>query len=130
MRMNRKVTHSIHKKELLLKYQEQKQRERQFQEDALKEANRLAKVLVDEFGIEKVYLVGPLTYGKFREGMELELALEGIPEGAYAKALGHMKQTTVFDVALLDLRQTDSWTTRSVKNNGKLLHRKANIKKI
>ena len=85
------------------------------------EAKRLAKILVDEFGVAKVFLVGPLTYGKFSEGMQLELALEGIPGETYAKAFGHLKQISTFGVELIDLQQADSWTKRSMKEKGKML---------
>jgi len=122
--MNIKVSHAIHKKELLLHYQEQQQKERQFQETALQEAQRLALMLVEHFGIERVYLVGPLAYEKFSAGMKLELALEGIPAGAYASALGHLKQNSTFEVDLIDLRQADPWTKRALKEKGKLLAKK------
>ncbi len=122
--MNTKVAHGIHQKDMLLKHQEQKQKARQIQDNALKEAKRLAKMLTDEFGVEKVYLVGPLTYAEFKEGMNLELALEGIPEGSYAKALGQLKQSSAFGVELIDIQQTDSWTRRSIAEKGKILARK------
>lgn len=123
-RMNVKVSHAIHKKELLLQYQEQKQKERQFQESALQEAQRLALMLVEQFGIERVYLVGPLAYNKFNAGMKLELALEGIPAGAYASALGHLKQHSTFELDLIDLQQADTWTKRSLREKGRLLAKK------
>lgn len=122
--MNPKISHAIHKKELLLHYQEQQQKERQFQETALHEAQRLALVLVEQFGIERVYLVGPLAYEKFSAGMKLELALEGIPAGAYASAFGHLKQNSTFELDLIDLHHADSWTKRALKEKGKLLAKK------
>ena len=121
--MNTKVSHSIHKKDMLLKHQEQKKKTQQLQDKTFKEAKRVAKVLVDEFGIEKVFLVGPLTYGEFKEGMKLELVLEGIPEGAYARALGHLKKLSTFSVELIDIQQADSWTKRSIAKKGKVLAR-------
>lgn len=122
--MNIKISHAIHKKELLLQYQEQQQKERQFQEAALHEAQRLAIILAEQFGIERVYLVGPLAYEQFSAGMKLELALEGIPAGAYASALGHLKQNSIFEVDLIDLQQADTWTKRALREKGKLLAKK------
>ncbi|GAK54979.1 DNA polymerase, beta domain protein region [Candidatus Vecturithrix granuli] len=122
--MNIKVSHAIHKKELLLQYQEQKQKERQLQETALQEAQRLALMLVEQFGIERVYLVGPLAYNKFTAGMKLELALEGIPTGTYASALGYLKQSSTFELDLIDLQQADTWTKLALKEKGKLLAKK------
>ena len=119
--MHPKVSHNLYKKDMLLKHQEQQQKTRQLQENALCEAKRLAKILLEEFGIERVYLTGPLTYGKFQEDMPLELALEGIPENIYAKALSHLKQISSFGIELIDLQQADSWTKRSLKEKGKIL---------
>lgn len=119
--MNTKIAHGIHKKDLLLKYLEQKKKAQQIQDNALDEAKRLAKILVEEFGVEKVFLVGPLTYGEFREGMTLELALEGIREGTYAKALAYLKHNSTFSVELIDFQQADSWTKRSIAEKGKVL---------
>ncbi len=122
--MNTKISYGIHKKDLLLKHQENKQQKKQFQEKALQEAQRIAEILVVDFNIGKVFLVGPLTYGELCEGMNLELALDGIPQGAYAKALAHVKQSSSFGVELIDLQQADSWTKRSMAKHKKLLAKK------
>ena len=122
--MNIKVAHGLHKKDLLLKYQEHKQRERELQQEAFHEAQRLATMLVEEFAIDRVYLVGPLTYSKFSPGMKLELALEGIPAGMYPKASAYLKHSSTFEVDLIDLHQADAWTKRSVQDKGKLLAKK------
>ncbi len=122
--MNTKVTHSIHKKNLLLRYQEQKQKQQHLQDSAFAEAKRLAQVLVEEFGVETVYLFGPLTYGEFREGMNLDLAIEGISPGTFASALGYLKQISKFGVELTAIHQADSWTKRSILEKGKVLAKK------
>ncbi len=122
--MNTKISHGVHKKELLLKNLEHKQKIRQIQEAALKEAKRLAKILVDEFGVEEVLLVGPLTYDQFTAGMSLELALDGISKDVYAKAFAHLRNVSTYGVELIDMQHTDSWTKRSIKEKGRLLAKK------
>lgn len=119
--MNPKIPHSIHKKDLLLKYQEQKQKQQQLQDNALDEATRLARILVEEFGVKAVYLFGPLSYGAFREGLNIDLAVEGVSSDTFARALGHLKQISTFGVELTDIYQTDGWTKRSIVQKGKLL---------
>jgi len=123
--MNPKVIHSIHKKDLLLQYQKQKQKQRQLQDNALDEAKKLARVLVEEFGVETVYLFGPLMYGEFREGMKIDLAVAGVPSGTFASALGHIKQISEFGVELTDIHQADGWTKRSILQKCKLLAKKS-----
>jgi hypothetical protein len=124
--MNTKIAHSIHKKDLFLHYQEQKQKQQELQDKAFAEAKRLAQVLVEEFGVEAVYLFGPLTYGEFKKGMNIDLGAEGISPGTFASALGHLKQMTEFGVELTDTHQADSWTKRSLWKKGKLLAKKEN----
>jgi hypothetical protein len=119
--MHPKVSHSLYKKEMLLKHQEQQTRVRCLQERAMDEAKTLSRILVHEFHITRVFLTGPLTYGKFQKGMSLELALEEVPEGTYGKALGHLKRISTFDIELIDLQVADSWTKRSIRETGKLL---------
>ena len=125
--MHPKVSHNLYKKDMLLKHQEEQQRVRQLQEKAMNEAQKLSRILIDEFGVERVFLAGPLIYGKFREGMSLELAVEAIPNGLYGSALGHLKRISLFGVELIDLRTTDSWTKRSIETKGKLLAEKEGI---
>jgi predicted nucleotidyltransferase len=122
--MNPKVAHSLHKKDLLLKYQEQKQKQRQLQDKAFAEAKKLAQVLVEEFEVEIVYLFGPLTYGEFKAGVNIDLAVEGISSETFASALGHLKQLSEFGVELTDIQQTDGWTKRSILQKGKVLARR------
>jgi predicted nucleotidyltransferase len=122
--MHTKITHGIYKKDLLLKHQEQKRKQRELQDNALNEARRLAQVLVEEFGVERVYLFGPLTYGEFKQGMSIDLAVEGIPPEIFAGALGRLKQISAFGVELTDVHHTDSWTKRSILEKGKCLAQK------
>jgi predicted nucleotidyltransferase len=119
--MNSKIPHSLHKKDLLLHYQKQKQKQQQLQDNALAEAKRLARILVEEFEVEAVYLFGPLSYEEFREGMNIDLAVEGVSSDTFASALGHLKQISTFGVELTDIHQADGWTKRSIVQKGKLL---------
>jgi hypothetical protein len=110
--MNTKIHHSLHKKDLLLKYQQQQQQKRAQQDAALAEARRLALILVEDYGAHKVYLIGPLRYGEFREGMPLELAVDGLSPTTLATALGHLKQESLYPVEIIDIAQADAWTRR------------------
>jgi hypothetical protein len=119
--MHPRVSYRFHKRDLLLKHQEQRRKFRQLQEDALQEAKRLAALLIEEFGVEIIYLIGPLSYDQHQDGMPLELALEDIPDGVYAKALAELKQNSSYDIALIDMKQADSWTKRAIREKGRVL---------
>ena len=119
--MHAKISHSIHKKDLLLKHQEQQEETRQRQAAAMQEARRLAEILCAEFGVSIVYLIGPLTYNEYQDGMTLELAVAGIPAGAFGNALAHLKHISPFPVDVIDLSQADCWTRKSAAEKGKML---------
>ena len=116
--MHAKISHSLHKKDLLLKYQEQKQQKQALQDRALDAARRVAGVLVEEYRAGTVYVFGPLNYGEFREGLAIELAVDGMPLEMFAGALAFVKQEEAFAFELVALGQVDAWTRRSIVEKG------------
>jgi predicted nucleotidyltransferase len=122
--MNTKIAHGFHKKDLLPNYQEQKRKKQELQDKALAEAARFAQILVQDFGVEAVYLFGPLSYGEYKEGLKIDLTVESISSEMFARALGHLRQISECGVELTDLRQADSWTKRAILAKGKLLAKK------
>ena len=119
--MHAKISHSVHKKDLLLKRQEQQEETQQRQNAAMREARRLAEILCAEFGASTVFLIGPLTYNAYQDGMTLELAAEGIPAGVFGRALAHLKHISSLPVDVIDLSQADCWTRKSAAEKGKML---------
>jgi predicted nucleotidyltransferase len=49
-------------------------------------ADRLAALLCERFGAERVVLAGSLARGEFRRGSDIDLAVEGMPPGALFRA--------------------------------------------
>jgi predicted nucleotidyltransferase len=119
--MHAKISHKLYKKDLLLKYQQQKQQKQSLQDRALAEARQIARALIEEYHAKTVYVFGPLSYGEFREGMSIELAVEGLPPEMFAGALAYVKQEDAFTFELTELAQVDSWTRRSIVQKGQVL---------
>ena len=119
--MHPKISHSLHKKDLLLKRQEQQKSTEQRQVAAIREAQRLAQILCAEFGVNTVLLIGPLTYGQYLDGMPIELAIERIPDNVFNRAFAHLKRISSFPVELIDLTQADNWTRKSARKTGTIL---------
>lgn len=76
-------------------------------EAARREAQRLGRILTDEFGVERVYLFGSFAWGlEARPDSDLDLAVEGLPRGklvfAHAR-LSNASRYTVDLVTKLDL---------------------------
>lgn len=119
--MHVKISHSLHKKDLLLKYQQRKQQKQALQDRALAEARRVAGILAEEYQARRVYLFGPLSYGEFREGMSIELAVDGMPPEMFTGALAFVKQEEAFAIELVELKQVDAWTRRNILGKGQVL---------
>ncbi len=116
--MHAKISHSFYKKDLLLKYQEQKQQKRLLQDRALTEARRVAGVLIEKYQAQTVHLFGPLSYGEFRKGMSIELAVAGMPHDRFAAALAFVKQVEDPAIELVAMAQVDAWTRRNIVRKG------------
>jgi len=119
--MHAKISHSLHKKELLAMRQTQQHEVQQRQTDAMREAQRLAQVLSAEFGIHTVWLIGPLTYGQHQDGMPLELAVDGVSTETLDRALASLKCLSAMPIDLIDLAHADGWTRQRAAAAGKLL---------
>lgn len=111
----------MHKKDLLNTYQRHQEEQQAFQDHALLEAARLARMLVEDFGAHTVYSCGPVTYGQFSPGMPLELGVEGISSDMFARAFRHLNQISRFTVELIDVARTDSWTKQAMQRKGHVL---------
>ena len=73
-------------------------------EKARQEAERLAKILADEFGVERVYLFGSFAWGvEVRPDSDIDLAVEGLPPGKLIKADVRISNASQYQVDLVPL---------------------------
>lgn len=73
-------------------------------EQARAEAKRLAQILADEFGVERVYLFGSFAWGnKVRPDSDIDLAVEGLPPGKLIKADLRVEKASRYPVDLVKL---------------------------
>jgi len=79
-------------------------REERAAEEAKAYAIRCAKLLGEEFGVKRVYLFGSLAEGYFREGSDIDLAVEALNPHLYFKALSRLHRVSGgFEVDLVPL---------------------------
>lgn len=114
-------SHRLNAHAWLRKQQEQKQQKQALHDRAVAEARRIAGILATEYQAGRVYLFGPLSYGEFRDGMAIELAVDGLPPQRFAAALAHVRRAEPFAVELVNLDQVDGWTRRSILEKGMTL---------
>jgi predicted nucleotidyltransferase len=69
--------------------------------EALSEARRAARILADEFGVDRVVVFGSvLRPGAFREGSDIDLAVEGLAPGRFFEACGRLMVELEFEIDL------------------------------
>ena len=73
-------------------------------ENGRAEANRLAKILVEEFGVERVYLFGSYAWGiTLRPNSDLDLAVVGLEGAKFWRAYGRLEKATTYAFDLVEL---------------------------
>lgn len=76
-------------------------RQKQLEERARREAESIARLLVEEFGAKRVWLFGSLATGKgFRRNSDIDLAVEGLDPIQFFRAVGKALQLSSFAVDL------------------------------
>lgn len=91
-------------------------------EQALGVARKAAAVLRQEFGAERVWLFGSLARGTFDAASDIDLAVDGIEEKAFLRALGRLISLHPdFSVDLVDIREARPGLRRAIEEEGVLL---------
>jgi predicted nucleotidyltransferase len=72
---------------------------------AEKKAQRIAEVLLKNYGVSKVYLFGSLAWGDFTRDSDIDLAVVGLPEELFLEVYGvaeDMAMPLKVDLVLLE----------------------------
>ena len=89
---------------------------------ASKEARRLARILKKEFFARRVILFGSLvSYGNFHFKSDIDLAVEGIPDDKFFKAVGKIVRTSRFPVDIKPVEDMPENFRKEVELQGILL---------
>jgi predicted nucleotidyltransferase len=92
-------------------------------EKARQEAERLAKILADEFGVERVYLFGSFAWGvEVRPDSDIDLAVEGLPPRQFFKAYGRLERATSYAFDLVPLEQARPRLREQILKSGILVY--------
>jgi predicted nucleotidyltransferase len=77
---------------------------RQRQEQGLEIAQAAAKILKSEFAVDRVVVFGSLLGETFHENSDIDLAVWGLPEKDYFKAVARLLSLSDFDVDLIEVQ--------------------------
>jgi predicted nucleotidyltransferase len=88
------------------RWRKQKVQEKQLAEEAKQRAAECARVLIEEFGARRVFLIGSLAEGYFHAGSDIDLTVEGLEPSAYFRALSRMHRISKrFSVDLIPFEE-------------------------
>lgn len=68
------------------RFAEQAEADRRYAEEAWEEARKAARFLADRYGVRRVVLFGSLPAGRFRQGSDVDLAVDGLAPERFFRA--------------------------------------------
>ncbi len=77
---------------------------RQRQEQGLEIAQAAAKILKSEFAVDRVVVFGSLLGDNFHENSDIDLAVWGLAERNYFRAVAQLLSLSDFDVDLIEVQ--------------------------
>ncbi|MBI3764266.1 MAG: nucleotidyltransferase domain-containing protein [Chloroflexi bacterium] len=92
-------------------------------EAARREAQRLGRILTDEFGVERVYLFGSFAWGlETRPDSDLDLAVEGLPRGKLVFAHARLSNASRYTVDLVSLERLPELLRKRILKSGLVVY--------
>lgn len=93
-------------------------------EQLRKTAEICARILIENYNVKKVYLIGSLVNGIVHEGSDIDLVVEGLSPDLYMKALtelwDYMPEGTELNV--IPIEDAFESLKEKVLNEGELVH--------
>ena len=97
-------------------------------QQAREQAQVCAKALVEEYGAERVYLIGSLARGRgFHSRSDIDLVVAGIAPERYSAVLADIAERASREVDLILLESATPALLECVANEGVLLHERTEI---
>lgn len=97
-------------------------------QQAREQAQVCAKALVEEYGAERVYLIGSLARGRgFHSRSDIDLVVAGIAPERYFAVLADIAEQASREVNLILLELATPALLECVANEGVLLHERTEI---
>lgn len=96
----------------------------QIRQKALRTAEILKNILVEEFSVKKIILFGSiLEKGCFKEDSDIDIAVEGLSKDKYFIALGRLMMESPFDIDLKPVEDVSDLLKKRIAK-GKVLYEK------
>ncbi|WP_449243932.1 nucleotidyltransferase family protein [Desulfobacca acetoxidans] len=100
----------------------QKLHNQRLEQSARSEVKQIVRLLIAEFGAEKIILFGSLAKGSFRVGSDIDLAVEGLPADRLFSALGAVNRLSRAWIDLKPLEDLEPHFKNRILNTGEVLY--------
>lgn len=91
-------------------------------EGVKKDLDGVVKMLVGRYAVKKVVLYGSLASGRFAEGSDIDIAVEGLDRAQFFEALASVNRITPPWVDLKPLEGLDAFFRERVLREGEVLY--------
>jgi predicted nucleotidyltransferase len=87
-----------------------------------REAQRLSQCLINDFGVESVYLFGSLVWSDIHSiETDIDLAVKGLAPERYLEAVGYLERKSNFPIDLVELNKVPDHLRQRILAEGELL---------
>lgn len=85
-------------------------------------ARKAAEFLAGKYGVTRAVLFGSLPEGRFREGSDIDLGVEGLPKEKYIGALVGAEEAAGFPVDIKPLEDISESMRKRIEERGKVIY--------
>lgn len=111
-----------YKKTYLNRLKEQKLLNKKLHSQALSDIEKIKKYLIEEVGVNEIYLFGSIINDNFNQNSDIDLAVSGIKEEDFLKVYSKLDDFTSFNVELIDLDERDDFFRQQIRKKGKKIY--------
>jgi predicted nucleotidyltransferase len=97
-------------------------RDQRLTQEAFLALDKIKNTLVNQFGAQRIIVFGSLAKGRFREGSDIDVAVEGIPHGQFFQALTAVNRETESWVDLKPWEDLDTHFRQRILTTGKIIY--------
>lgn len=111
-----------YRQSFLKRIEEEKRRNKERRNKALKDIERIKKYLVEEMKVREIYLFGSILKDNFGKGSDIDIAVSGLEDDKFFPVYSHLDNFTDFPVELVDLDEKDNFFRREIRKRGKKIY--------
>ena len=111
-----------YRESFLKRIKEERERNKERRNKALKDIERIKKYLVEEVKVREIYLFGSILKDNFNRGSDIDIAVGGLQDNEFFPVYSHLDNFTDFPIELVDLDEKDNFFRREIRKRGKKIY--------